>query len=300
MGAETHKSCPDCGTLDFISEGSSLVLDASGDTTGTLTCVNCSWTGRAADTIILATTERVFGVEEISGILVRIVAKHAAGPLIQALEFTGVSPSPSTTSLSGWAELVEDVRSEVLRDTISAALEAAFMAGSKGHHTAAEMLWARHPQQAAQLYPNNKPEKVPAKEKKAQRKAEARGRDARVAAVTEVVETLFETTKTFAPSHEREHAAQRVVDVLAAARSAAVRDLRDEGDEHVTAAEELMGFFAYGHLPPALQAVSKEYGEAAEVFQSQLADTPLKVRALRLLLEAKDSAVRASLRKAEA
>lgn len=57
----------------------------------------------------------------------------------------------------------------------------------------------------------------------------------------------------------------------------------------------LMQFFAYAHLPPHLQAVSKPFGELAESIESTLPSNPEKSTALRKLLEAKDCAVRAVL-----
>ena len=60
--------------------------------------------------------------------------------------------------------------------------------------------------------------------------------------------------------------------------------------------ELIMQFFAYAHLPPNLQAVSKPFGELAE----QLLTLPRNAErsvALRKLLEAKDAAVRAAVYK---
>lgn len=57
----------------------------------------------------------------------------------------------------------------------------------------------------------------------------------------------------------------------------------------------LMQFFAYGHLPAHLQAISKPFGELAETISQTLPANPERTTALRKLLEAKDCAVRASL-----
>lgn len=56
----------------------------------------------------------------------------------------------------------------------------------------------------------------------------------------------------------------------------------------------LMQFFAWAHLPPHLQSVSKPFGELAESLL-MLPDNPERTTALRKLLEAKDCAVRAVL-----
>lgn len=69
--------------------------------------------------------------------------------------------------------------------------------------------------------------------------------------------------------------------------------------------EHIMQFFAYKHLPPHLQAVSKPFCELAEAIvgdpeppagtavQFPLPRNPERTVALRKLLEAKDAAVRA-------
>lgn len=59
--------------------------------------------------------------------------------------------------------------------------------------------------------------------------------------------------------------------------------------------EPIMQFFAYAHLPPFLQEVSKPFGEMAEWIEKTLPRNPERTVALRKLLEAKDAAVRARL-----
>ena len=56
-----------------------------------------------------------------------------------------------------------------------------------------------------------------------------------------------------------------------------------------------MQFFAYSHLPEHLQAVSKPFGDLAQVIFETLPRNPERSVALRKLLEAKDAAVRAKL-----
>ena len=61
--------------------------------------------------------------------------------------------------------------------------------------------------------------------------------------------------------------------------------------------DHIMQFFAYEHLPPHLQAVSKPFGEMAARIAETLPPNPERTVALRKLLEAKDAAVRAFLAK---
>lgn len=57
----------------------------------------------------------------------------------------------------------------------------------------------------------------------------------------------------------------------------------------------MLKWFAYAHLPAHLQAVSKPFGELAELIVRDLPSGPERTVALRKLLEAKDAAVRAKL-----
>ncbi len=61
--------------------------------------------------------------------------------------------------------------------------------------------------------------------------------------------------------------------------------------------EHIMQFFSYSHLPPERQAISKPFGEMAEMIIAKIPRNPERTVALRKLLEAKDAAVRASMAK---
>jgi hypothetical protein len=59
--------------------------------------------------------------------------------------------------------------------------------------------------------------------------------------------------------------------------------------------DPLMQFFAFEHLAPELQAVSRPFGELAAHIIVTLPRNPERTVALRKLLESKDCAVRAAL-----
>ena len=59
--------------------------------------------------------------------------------------------------------------------------------------------------------------------------------------------------------------------------------------------DRMLQFFAYEHLPPKLQEVSKPFCELARSVTDTLPSNPERTVALRKLLEAKDCAVRALL-----
>jgi len=61
--------------------------------------------------------------------------------------------------------------------------------------------------------------------------------------------------------------------------------------------EHIMQFFAYSHLPPHLQDISKPFAEMAAALVESLPRNPERTVALRKLLEGKDAAVRAFLAK---
>ncbi len=57
--------------------------------------------------------------------------------------------------------------------------------------------------------------------------------------------------------------------------------------------ETINQFFAYTHLPPRLQVISKPFGDLATHILETLPANPERTVAMRKLLEAKDAAVRA-------
>ena len=61
----------------------------------------------------------------------------------------------------------------------------------------------------------------------------------------------------------------------------------------------IIKYFAYEHLPPHLQAVSKPIGDLARQMDDDLPDGAEKSAGLRKLLEAKDCLVRAALDKTQ-
>ena len=61
--------------------------------------------------------------------------------------------------------------------------------------------------------------------------------------------------------------------------------------------EHILQFFAFAHLPPHLQAVSRPFGELAAHIVATLPANPERTKALDALLVAKDAAVRALVAK---
>lgn len=63
--------------------------------------------------------------------------------------------------------------------------------------------------------------------------------------------------------------------------------------------EPIMQFFAFAHLPLALQEISRPFCEMAQRIERELPRNPERTVALRKLLESKDAAVRAVIFKSE-
>jgi hypothetical protein len=80
--------------------------------------------------------------------------------------------------------------------------------------------------------------------------------------------------------------------------AAAYEETYDPQEALKTCGEHIAQFFAYAHLPPHLQAVSKPFAELAARIVKTLPRNPERTVALRKLLEAKDAAVRALVAKA--
>ena len=61
--------------------------------------------------------------------------------------------------------------------------------------------------------------------------------------------------------------------------------------------EHIVKLFAFSHLPPHLQAISKPFSDLADQIVATLPRNPERTVALRKLLESKDAAVRAAIAK---
>lgn len=70
-------------------------------------------------------------------------------------------------------------------------------------------------------------------------------------------------------------------------------DIPDDAEERQLAQDHAWQFFAYEHLPPHLQAVSKPFNAIAREMLLKLPRNPERTKMLNKLLEAKDCAVRA-------
>lgn len=150
MAAEVRNTCPDCGSLD-VEVKTALVVVAGDSVEDTARCANCAWEGPASQIRVFATTQQLWDIERVGSVALRVISKHAAGPLVQLWEFVGILPRSRqiTREVTGkrkkaaneYNNKVNEVRGEVMREVFAAALEAAFNTAAKAREKYPE-LWA--------------------------------------------------------------------------------------------------------------------------------------------------------------
>jgi hypothetical protein len=132
---EARHCCPDCGSIDLVVTSKGL-LGADGKSLSRATCPNCAWEGPLKDTIGLATTEQVWTTERIAEVMLRVSSKHAAGPLIQLLEYIGLVPAMqegTSSEARGHNDIVQLIRDRVARSTFEGMVTAAFEEAAHCH-----------------------------------------------------------------------------------------------------------------------------------------------------------------------
>jgi DNA-directed RNA polymerase subunit RPC12/RpoP len=116
-GASALYICPTCGCPDLMMPESSLVLSAKDRQAK---CPNCGWSGTLREAAGILTSEKVYDTKAIAQLLFHVAAKHAAGPLAQALALIGLLDPKDQEGLD-----------KVMRDVCAAVVEAAFTSASE-------------------------------------------------------------------------------------------------------------------------------------------------------------------------
>lgn len=133
-------ACPDCGCLDLEIAGKGI-YDKDGGSLAKATCPICAWSGSLKDTVGIATSEALYDIETLAVSALRVVSKHAAGPLIQLFTWYGLIPPmlPKNTKLvpkdkvKEYNEVIQRIRDHVMRATFEAAITSAFNSASDMH-----------------------------------------------------------------------------------------------------------------------------------------------------------------------
>lgn len=136
---EARYVCPDCGSIDLQIENKDL-KDREGKSLATASCPNCAWAGPLRDTLGFVTTEQVWDIERVGEVLLRVLSRHAVGPMVQVFEFVGLIPKRRSIHGGGRSKdvrthnaRVDKIREYVLRTTMAATLEAAFQAAAEAN-----------------------------------------------------------------------------------------------------------------------------------------------------------------------
>lgn len=140
--SEARYFCPDCGSIDLVV-AASAVLSVAGGSGSTAQCPNCEWSGALSETIGAVSSEQFWDAERVGRVLLRVVQKRAAGPLVQVLEFVGILPRFKTvdselsekdkTGLVAYNTMVQNCRDHVMREMFAASITAGFEAAEEAH-----------------------------------------------------------------------------------------------------------------------------------------------------------------------
>jgi predicted RNA-binding Zn-ribbon protein involved in translation (DUF1610 family) len=147
--ADAKYLCPDCGSIDLTISGQGL-KNADGESLAHAVCPNCGWKGALKDTIGIASTERLWDAQRVGELLLRVVAIHAAGPLVQCFEFIGILPKkkdlpkPNGSDVASsdpkaladavkWNEAAQEARDNVMRAVFEAVITRGFEEAERQH-----------------------------------------------------------------------------------------------------------------------------------------------------------------------
>ena len=128
--ADARYFCPTCGCIDII-EGVPTILTKDGTSANTHTCPNCGWSGTEEEAHGVYTSDKMWGIEQIAEVMLRVLAIHAAAPLIQMLEFQGLIPRESDAADENDVQVAQLAKDHVMKSIFSAAAEAAFTAAGE-------------------------------------------------------------------------------------------------------------------------------------------------------------------------
>lgn len=139
--------CPDCGGIDLQISRKYLLLAEAEDTGATARCPNCGWEGLLSKTVGAVSSEQFWDIERVGEVLLRVVSKHAAGPFIQVMEFTGLLPrrqehveGEDGRKCIEHNEMVDEMRTQVVRAMLEGAITRGFEAAEQAHRSYADKM----------------------------------------------------------------------------------------------------------------------------------------------------------------
>lgn len=117
--------CPKCGCPDLLGEKTdSAIITSLKDRK--VSCPNCKWEGTLNQAGGIFTQEKVFDLKQVMNLLLHVTAKHASGPISQALIFIGLLDKDDT---EGMNVVMRAALEGMIRDAFAAAAEYAAMKG---------------------------------------------------------------------------------------------------------------------------------------------------------------------------
>lgn len=139
--AEARHACPKCQYVDLEITQKGL-LGASGESLSAAKCPACGWEGPLADSLGVIFNKPVWTIERVGDFLIQVMSKHAAGPMVQAMEHVGLLyplvKNVNTAAAKKHNELVEEGRDRILKAILEASITAAFEEAAKVHEKHAQ------------------------------------------------------------------------------------------------------------------------------------------------------------------
>lgn len=120
---ETRHVCPQCANIEL--EVSEAQVIADGPSASKAYCPACQWAGPLNEVQLLASSDAMWDLQRTWNLLLVVMHKHGAGPMIQALEFLGYLPRELQAANEDVPEHALEAHNQLaqeLRDKVSRAM----------------------------------------------------------------------------------------------------------------------------------------------------------------------------------
>lgn len=129
MSREIAYFCPKCQNID-VKVARLGIVGADGEVPAS--CGLCGWTGKSSELVgaVTGAGDTFWDGEKVGNVMIMAIAKHGAGPLIQAMELIGILPRipelVATPGLQEEALAAQAIKDQIMQAVIGAACAAAF------------------------------------------------------------------------------------------------------------------------------------------------------------------------------
>lgn len=114
--AEAAYFCPDCGSIDLVYEGEKALEFRE----SRIRCTFCEWRGQGSEAYTAVSKKPFWNSERLSEVLIRVIAKHGAGPMMQVFKWAGLVEEKDELGM-------DRIMQAAIGGCITAAFEAASM-----------------------------------------------------------------------------------------------------------------------------------------------------------------------------